>query len=157
MEYVPRMKLVNRDNASPHFKWAELYVTNTGLRNFPSTEQMEKLLYLAWYVLEPIREQWGPIKVTSGFRSGEVNRAIKGSPTSQHCDGEAADIVFFDASVDISAVHRWIVTASGIPYGQCIDEQKKGAEWIHISLPRLGGKNNEALTYKDGEYRIYQP
>ena len=44
-------------------------------------------------IFEPLRK-WvgGPIKVNSFFRSPELNTAIGGSKTSQHCKGQAIDV-----------------------------------------------------------------
>lgn len=45
-------------------------------------------------LLQPLRDAVGrPLKISSGYRSAELNSAIDGSPsTSQHTKGEAADI-----------------------------------------------------------------
>ncbi len=44
--------------------------------------------------LQALRDYLGvPIIVTSGYRSPEHNRAVKGAPNSRHTTGEAADIV----------------------------------------------------------------
>ncbi len=43
-------------------------------------------------VLQPLRDQIGPLRVNSGWRSPALNKAVKGSATSQHLRGEAADI-----------------------------------------------------------------
>jgi zinc D-Ala-D-Ala carboxypeptidase len=91
--------------------------------------------------------------VGSGYRSYEVNKAVGGTSNSQHRLGEAADIV--PVKVPIITVFDWIVKTSNINYGQVIYEIDKHKEWIHISLPRFGGKNNEALIYKDGITKTY--
>lgn len=44
--------------------------------------------------LQALRDYLGvPIIVTSGYRSPEHNRAVRGAPNSRHLTGEAADIV----------------------------------------------------------------
>lgn len=48
---------------------------------------------LCTHLLDPIREAVGrPILVNSGYRSPEHNRRVRGSPTSDHLRGLAADI-----------------------------------------------------------------
>ena len=43
-----------------------------------------------------MRDALGPIRVSSGYRNPELNRAIGGSSrTSQHCKGEALDLQFW--------------------------------------------------------------
>ena len=67
--------------------------TNSGLPNVPNEDQLHYLTLLCEKVLEPLRYIYGrPIKVNSGFRSEDVNKAIGGAATSQHCKGQAADI-----------------------------------------------------------------
>ena len=51
------------------------------------------LRHLVEEVLDPLREAYGhPIYVNSGYRSARLNRAVGGVATSQHCQGQAADI-----------------------------------------------------------------
>ena len=135
---------------SEHFTREELIASGTGLPNVPTEQQSEKLLYLAIYLLEPLRRRFGRIKVNSGYRSPAVNDAVEGSKTSQHMEGEAADIVPLISDIDI--VFSW--AEKNLKYGQIIIEHKD-ARWIHISLPRIGGMNQQALLYKDGRYSNY--
>ena len=66
-------------NLTPHFTVAEFEVTNTGLENFLPEDLVPRARALCSAVLEPWRERVGPLKVTSGFRSRAVNRAIPGA------------------------------------------------------------------------------
>jgi len=92
---------------------------------------------LANFILQPIRNKFGRVTVNSGYRSPAVNKAINGSLTSQHMEGGAADIKTPD--VDLREVYAW--AKDNLRFGQLIFEQKDGAEWIHVSIPRLGKKN----------------
>lgn len=136
-----------------NFTIEELTATSTGLNNAPGERESEKLLYVAAYLLQPVRSRWGRVMVTSGFRSPEVNARVGSKPTSQHTRGEAADFLPLDAGID--EVFRWIVKESGIRFGQIIRESVGGRDWIHISLPRLGGPNWQALVYDGRSYRPY--
>ena len=90
-------------------------------------------LKLVAEMLEVIRTKFGVVRVTSGFRGPALNAATKGaSVTSQHSKGEAADFVC--PSVTVDELHKWIVTESGLAYGQCILEKPPGSAWVHISL-----------------------
>lgn len=135
-------------NVSPHFSWDELTRTSqTALQaeNRAAAEQYrESLTRLAVELLEPIRAQFGPVRINSGFRSLAVNSAIGGSKKSQHMRGEAADIVA--PSVSVEELHRWICAESGLAFGQCILEKSKPDRpftWVHVSL----GTKREALVY----------
>ncbi len=49
--------------------------------------------------LQVIRDHYGkPIQINSGYRSPAHNEAVKGSSTSQHLEGKAADIVIAGVS-----------------------------------------------------------
>ena len=139
---------------SKNFSLEELIATSSGYYNTPDDKAKEKLLYLANCILQPIRDEFGAIQVTSGYRSGPVNTWAGGSVTSQHCKGEAAD--FQPKEADIDVVFDWIVEVSGIAYGQAILESKDDRRWIHISLPRLDKPNRVSLIYSNGVYKPYQ-
>lgn len=128
------------------FSVEEMTRTNTNLLNTPSAEDLEKLLYLCTYLLQPIRDVWGRITVSSGLRKFQVNEKVGGSVHSQHLKGEAGDI---QPQADIRRVFNWIMT-SDLKYGQLIYEKRKGTEWIHISLPRRGRPNGQNLSIIDG-------
>ena len=79
------------------FTIAELCRSNTadrlGINNRCRQEHVTALTALVDNVLDPLREWYGkPITVNSGYRCPELNVAVKGSKTSQHMKGEAADI-----------------------------------------------------------------
>ncbi len=84
---------------SPHFTLGELTKTNTGLKNVPNEEQVNNLRRVCRW-LERLRQKWNdiygdgddPLVITSGFRSPKVNKAVGGSPTSNHMKGCAVDI-----------------------------------------------------------------
>jgi zinc D-Ala-D-Ala carboxypeptidase len=64
-----------------------------GISNMPTPEHIANFKLLAEKVFEPIRNHFRcPIHISSGYRSKELNAAIGGSATSQHCSGEAIDI-----------------------------------------------------------------
>jgi zinc D-Ala-D-Ala carboxypeptidase len=130
-----------------NFTLEELCVTNTGLPNVPNEEQKCKLLYLASYILQPIRDQFGPVIIGSGFRSEEVNKKIGGSSTSQHRYGEAADFI---PAAGLEVVFDW--AKKYLTFGQLIFEEARGSRWIHVSLPRLY-KPKDIMTYKNGVYQ----
>lgn len=134
---------------SENFSLEELTATSTGLMNHPTDEAEEKLLYVANYLLQLIRDRWGSIRVNSGYRSPAVNAQVGGSATSQHRFGEAVDFIPLEA--DMKEVFYWLVKDSGIAFGQAILEPG----WIHVSLVRVKGPNYQALTFDGKTYRPY--
>jgi zinc D-Ala-D-Ala carboxypeptidase len=67
------------------------FATRNGISNTASPLVIEKLQALTDNILQPVRDKFGPVIVTSGYRSPESNTAIGGSTTSHHCFGYAAD------------------------------------------------------------------
>jgi zinc D-Ala-D-Ala carboxypeptidase len=136
---------------SQNFTTDELSVTSTGLYNTPGELELEKLLYLANYILQPIRSRFGKIKINSAYRSKAVNEhpRVKGSPNSQHLKGEAADIEPLESKLE--DVFEW--ARKNLVYGQIILEHKGNDHWVHISLPRIGGLNMVQMVYENGLYR----
>jgi len=79
---------------------------------------------------------------------------VGGSATSQHRLGEAAD--GYPLEDDIGRVFRWIVDT--LTFGQAILENPTDSArpWLHLSLPRLSGPNQEALEYDGKIYRVFR-
>lgn len=118
---------------SEHFTLEELTTSEAaarqGLSNEPTGEALENLKRLAEF-LEDVRALVGkPIRINSAYRSPEVNAAVGGSKTSQHCFGCAADIRVPGMTPD--EVVR-AITASDLEYDQCIREFDS---WTHVSIP----------------------
>ena len=141
---------------SKNFSLDELTHTDTGVSNVPNDEQRSNLVLVACTLLQPVRDEFGPIRVSSGFRSPEVHAAIKetqGAPTSntsQHLLGEAADFIPLEA--DLETVFQWC--KKNLVFGQLILEGNLGKRWIHISLVRVNKPNMMALRFEDGTYRV---
>ncbi len=59
--------------------------------------------------LQLLRDMWGPITITSGFRCKEHNKAIGGEHKSQHMLGTATDIVVPSMAPDAvqNALQSW--------------------------------------------------
>ena len=102
----------------------------------PSSLARANLYSLVNNVLQPLRDALGPVIVTSGYRSPELNKIIGGSPNSQHCLGQAADIRVLGKSV-IEVCNY--IDQSDIIYDQLIYE----GTWVHVSYNKLGNRRNK--------------
>mgnify|MGYP001024757040 FL=1 len=68
--------------------------TAKGIDNTPTPEVEKNLTLLVENVLDPLREIYGkPITVNSGYRCPELNKAVGGSKTSDHCFDEKTEIL----------------------------------------------------------------
>lgn len=111
-----------------HFTLEELTRTSCGLDNSATIEIAVRLTYVAQY-LERLRQFTGPIRVNSGYRSPEVNKAVGGVKNSQHITGSAVDITFGSVSQN-KARFEDISRYGG--FDQLILEG--GGQWIHLSV-----------------------
>lgn len=76
-----------------NFSLEELCETSTGIPNVPFSFAIENLRKLCENILQPLRDAIGEsIHINSGYRNPLVNKAVKGSNTSAHMRGTAADI-----------------------------------------------------------------
>jgi len=118
---------------SEHFTLAEMTVTSHGA-NMPTGAQMAALADTAAR-MDAVRAILGnrPIKVTSGYRSPQVNKAVGGAKTSAHLDGYAVDFKCPGYGTPAQIVKA--LRDSGVKFDQLIDEFDS---WVHISFePRM--------------------
>ena len=124
-------------NLSRNFTLSELTKSDTairkGINNNPNAEQIEKLKALCENILQPVRDHFGRVKVTSGFRSEELCLAIGSSRNSLHARAEAAD--FEVLGTDNAELFDWI--KNNLSPDQLILEYYTPGEpnsgWIHAS------------------------
>jgi len=140
---------------SKNFTRAEIEHSNTakrlGISNEMSEKHLENMQRLIDNLIQPLRDELGPIRISSGYRSPALNRAIGGSSRSQHSKAEALDIQFWkDGKMNNKVLYNWIID-SGLEFDQMINEFD--FSWIHISLKGKGNRNQilEAYKDKDGE------
>ena len=126
---------------TPHFCLEELVRSETAIRrgipNEPSEEVIRNLRHLCTEVLEPLRCHFGqPVVISSGYRCPPLNRAVGGSPHSQHLKGEAADIRVPDPTTG----NQWFSWMERhLPFDQLIQERATRTSptfWIHVSCCR---------------------
>ena len=125
-------------NLSRNFTLSEMTKSDTAIRkgfnNNPNAEQIEKLKTLCEKILQPVRDHFGRVKVTSGFRSVELCQAIGSSVNSQHAKAEACD--FEVIGVDNAELADWIHRE--LEWDQLILEFYTPGEpnsgWIHCSV-----------------------
>ena len=113
-----------------------------GIYNIPSDEEQKNLALLVEHVLQPLRTALGrSIKVTSGYRSPALNKAVGGVKTSQHNQGKAADIV-------VQGMHPYDVIQAVLEAGLVFDQAiQEFGEWTHLSYNKEGNRG-QVLTAK---------
>ena len=144
-------------NLSRNFSLQELIKSDTAIRkgidNNPNADQIEKLKRLCENVLQPVRDHFGRVKVTSGFRSPELCIAIGSSANSQHAKAEAAD--FEVLGVDNAEVSDWVY--KNLQTDQLILEYYTPGEpnsgWIHASWVEFNPRAQYLRAYREDDIR----
>jgi hypothetical protein len=127
-----------------------------GIDNTPTDQILINLQTLIYEVIEPIINQFGDIKITSGYRSPELCKAIGSSPTSQHAFGMAVDCEVL--GVPNKELADWVV--NHLEYDQVILEFWKPEEansgWVHISYNKAGNRKMYLRAYKANNRTVYE-
>ena len=118
---------------SKHLQLSELIRSESakrlGISNMPTKEHIKNLKLLAVNIFEPIRDHFKvPIRISSGYRSEILNKAVGGSKTSQHSLGQAIDIDMDGTTIKNSDIFEFIKT---LPFDQLINEFNFA--WVHVS------------------------
>ena len=148
-------------NLTRNFSLSELTKSDTairrGINNNPSAEQVEKLKALCENILQPVRDHFGRVKVTSGFRSVELCMAIGSSANSQHAKAEAAD--FECMGTDNAELADWIY--KNLEPDQLILEFYTPGEpnsgWIHASWVEGTPRASFLHAFKENGRTKYKP
>lgn len=134
---------------SPHFKLVEFTRSATAqarhIDNTPNEEQIKNLKLLCDNVLEPLREQFGPIIIGSGFRCLALNTAVGGVKNSQHKTGEACDIHL--PSIEVGKKYFEFLKTLPV-FDQLIwerDNPRSNHYWIHVSIKRSGKNRKQVI------------
>ena len=134
-----------------HFSLEELCASATAkardIQNKPNAQQIISLVYLAAYVLEPLREAMHePIPISSGFRCEQLNRAVGGVSNSQHMKGQAADLCI---GGDMKKGRKWFdYIKTHLNFDQLIwEHSSNGTYWVHVSFvhPDFGRNRRQAI------------
>ena len=129
---------------SKNFTLDELTASQTAKQlriiNAPGVDEVCNLCALVHNVLQPLRDAMGEaIKIGSGYRCPQLNKAVGGVSNSQHMKGEAADLC---VDGDLKKGRKWMTwIMEHCDFDQLILEHNaKGTYWVHVSF-RSDGKN----------------
>jgi len=131
---------------SKNFTLEELTHSNTAIKkninNEPSDLEIENLQQLTDFILQPLRDELGAIRVMSGYRSKELNAVIGGVSTSQHCIGMAADL----KGIHTTNKEIFDFIVENLEYDQIIAEFDYN--WIHVSYNSEYNRKEKLEAYK---------
>jgi len=126
------------ERISEHISYKEGTRSVTALRlgidNTPDTYQFTNMQVVAENIFEPLRK-WvrGPIKINSFLRVPDLNKAVGGSESSQHCQGRAIDID--DSYGHKTNAEMFEYIKKHLDFDQMIWEfgDDDNPDWVHVS------------------------
>lgn len=145
-----------------NFSLNEMIKSETALRhdldNTPGETEIENLRVLCEQILQPIRDAYGRgVKVNSGFRHPNVNAAVGGSKTSDHCKGQAADIEI--PGIPNADLAQYI--ADNFDFTQLILEFYTpgipDSGWVHVSYDPNNLKKQVMTAMRENGKTVYKP
>ena len=123
--------------------------TRLGIDNTPRELDLINMKTVAEKVFEPLRK-WvgGPIAINSFYRSPQLNSAIGGSTTSQHCIGCALDLDDNYGYKTNAEMYEYI--KKNLDFDQMIWEfgDDNNPNWVHVSYVNPGENRNRCLRAK---------
>lgn len=135
---------------SEHISYKEAVRSDTADRlniiNIPGETELDNMSTISEKIFEPLRSHvGGPIRINSFFRSVELNKAIGGSSTSQHCKGQAFDLD--DSYGCMSNAEMYKFVKDNLDFDQMIWEfgDDENPNWIHISYVSQEKNRNRCL------------
>ena len=137
---------------SKNFTLSEFLYSSTALRKNINNDLPRKYLQnikdLVNYILQPLRDKFGPIKITSGFRTEELCVAIGSSVTSNHAKGLAADFKPYNKKIKLYDIIEFI---NDLDYKELIGEYFPTG-WIHVAFQNNNNKGTLRLKDKYCDY-----
>ncbi len=121
-----------------------------GIVNKPTVTHLISLKAVANNIFQPCRNHFGkPLRVTSGYRSKELNKAIGGSNNSQHSKGEALDMQSTDGYTNREL---FMYIKDHLTFDQLIGEFPDNVgefAWVHCSYKEEGNRGEVLIAYKE--------
>lgn len=128
-----------------------------GIANEPTVNHLINLKAVAENIFQPCRNHFGkPLRVTSGYRSKELNKAIGGSNNSQHSKGEALDM---QSTEGYTNRDLFMFIKDHLEFDQLIGEFPDDMgefAWVHCSYKTEGNRGEVLVAYKENGKTRYK-
>ena len=140
------IQLNSQAKLSEHFTLGEMTKSSSHpeVYNIPSHEAIANLKRLCGW-LEVLRERYNakygvgeePIRINSGYRSPQLNRAIHGNANSNHMTGCACDIrvIGMEQALRYAVILMDYADESKLEFDELLIEKNRyGAIWLHFAV-----------------------
>lgn len=132
------------------------------IKNYFTPKQLTNMSVLAENVYEPLVKHFKqPIRITSFFRSRELNNLIGGSSSSQHMANNGAAIdLDVDGNTGVSNLQLFKYIKDNLDYDQLILEDIKpdgSIGWVHVGYKSKGNRRQVlTMVFKEGKVTYEQ-
>lgn len=124
-----------------------------GIKNIPTEANWLAIELLCQVILQPCRDKFGELKISSGYRNEALSLLVKSSTASNHFKGEACD--FEAVSPDVTNMMLLEYIHNTFDYHELIAEffgEDPHAGWVHVAY-RAGSKAKN-LKLKDNTHHF---
>lgn len=133
--------------------------TRRGISNEPTPEHLENLKTICVEVFDKVRTHFGvPLFISSGYRSEALNKAIKGSKTSDHSLGRALDLDQDFRGNGVTNMEVFEFIKDNLEFDQLIYEfgTTKNPDWVHVGYRKGANRKQVLVAYKEGTKTKYK-
>lgn len=133
---------------APDFKYYEFVdsyeAKRLGIKNEPTETEWKNIETTAMTIAQPVRDKLGRLRITSGFRCKQLNKAIGSGDASHHITGRAIDCKPLASGITLMKVLKYIYEY--LPFRELIAEYFPYG-WVHCAYVK--GDNSAILKLKD--------
>lgn len=142
-----KIESLKRKNFEPEEFFKSETACERNIKNYTEEPAIIANLNVVASKMQEIRNLLGfPVKINSGYRCLELNRAVGSKDTSQHVLGQACDFVCPEYGSPEQIVDCLI--KHGVEVDQCLME----GTWVHISIVK--SNRNQYASLVNGEFKI---
>lgn len=134
--------------------------------NTPEQWQLDNAEEFVNNLLDHLREDWGiycnlcnlgtgALRISSGIRCEELNKAVGGSKTSAHYRGYAADLIPYNGNLKEFKRFciEWLKEKDFDQFISEDEDENKIPRWIHLGYKNSSGQFRKAFMYmKNNKY-----
>lgn len=131
-----------------------------GIDNSPTPEHLENLKVICSEVFDKVRVYFGvPLHISSAYRSDALNKAIKGSKSSDHCNGRALDLDQDGHGNGVTNADVFNYIKDHLEFDQLIWEfgTDKNPDWVHVGYRKGANRKQILKAVKSGGKTSYVP
>ena len=115
----------------------------------PSRKHIDNLESLCKTIMQPLRDRYGKIIISSGYRNEELNDLVGGEKNSKHLEGKACDFIVKSEDEDLFEVFMWIKTNINLGRAIIYLTDKAKPRFIHVN------SGSEGLFYANFDDKYY--